>query len=76
MLEKKIFKVINIYGHDGDNGHVSWTKCINYPSLSARRLHVNLNEIGLVVFEKRSFENVDRQLTSDLWPRSPNDFDL
>ena len=25
---------------------------------------------------KKPFENVDKQLTCDLWPRSPNDFDL
>ena len=36
----------------------------------------NLNEIDLVVSEEKCFENVDRQLTSDLWPRSSHDLDL
>ena len=34
---------------------------------------MKLTGIGLVVSEEKPFENVDRQLTSDLWPRSPND---
>ena len=29
-----------------------------------------------ITSEKKSFENVDRQLTCDLWPRSTNDLDL
>ena len=37
---------------------------------------MNLIEISLVVSEEKSFENVDRQITSDLGPRSPNDLDL
>ena len=28
------------------------------------------------ISEKKPFENVERQLTCDLWPRSPNDLDL
>ena len=35
----------------------------------------NIIEIGPVVSEEKSFENL-RQITSDLWPRSPNDLDL
>ena len=31
---------------------------------------------GPVVSEMKPFENVDRQLTCDLWPRSSNDLDL
>ena len=33
-------------------------------------------EIGPVFSEEKSFKNVDRQITSDLWPRSPNDLDF
>ena len=36
----------------------------------------NLNEIGPVVSEEKLLENVDRQLTCDLRPRSPKDLDI
>ena len=37
---------------------------------------MKLIEIGPVFSEEKSFKNVYRQITSDLWPRSPNDLDL
>ena len=39
VLEKKIFKVFTIYGHDGHLGHEAWTIYTNFPSPFPRRLH-------------------------------------
>ena len=48
---------------------------LSFPPLS-RDCIWNLIEISPVVSEEKSFENVDKQMTSDLWPRLPNDLDL
>ena len=36
----------------------------------------NLNEIGLLFLKEQPFENVKRQLTCELWPKSANDLNL
>ena len=42
----------------------------------ARRLHMKFNSNWSSSFGGKPFENVDRQLTCDLWPSSPNNLDL
>ena len=42
VLEKKMLKVFNIqvHGHCGHFGHVTWTIYINFPSLFPRRPNI------------------------------------
>ena len=42
----------------------------------ARGCKRNLIQTGPEVSEEKSFVNVDRQLTCDLWPTSQNNLDL
>ena len=76
VLEKKIFKVFTIQGHGGRLGHVTLTKCIKFIPFFAWRLHINFIQIALVLSEKKSFENVDREQTNEFKSRSLNDLDL
>ena len=46
-----------------------------FPSLLEGSI-LNVNEIGPVVSEEKPFENVDKQLICDLWPRSQNNLEL
>ena len=76
LWSRTFFKVFTIYRHVVHLGHVTWTKYkLSFPPLSTDCIW-NLIEISLLVSEEESFENVDRQITSDLWPRSPNNLDL
>ena len=68
--------VCTIYGHGGHLNHVTWQKYIKFLSPFARRPHMKFKEIGPVVSEQKPFENMDRHLTCDLWPKSPNNLDL
>ena len=38
--EKKIFKVVTIYGYDGHLGHVTWTIYTNFSSPFLRMFHM------------------------------------
>ena len=60
---RRHFKVLTIAEHGACLGHVTWTKNLNFLSLFAERLHMNLIQIGPVVSEEKPFENIDRQLT-------------
>ena len=40
VLEKKIFKVLTIYGHGGHLGQVTWTIYINFHSPFSGRFHI------------------------------------
>ena len=63
--EKDFLKVIPIYGHGSHLGHVTQTKYINFLSLFAWRLHIKFISNWPIVLEKKSFENVDGQGTTD-----------
>ena len=52
----------------------SWSCDLDQIYKFARRLLTKSNFTDRV--SEKSFENVDTQLTIDLWPRSPNDLDL
>ena len=62
VLEKKILKVLIIYGHGGHLGNVTWTNYIYFHSPFPRRLHINLALIGQAVSEE-TFENVNGRTT-------------
>ena len=66
----------SIYRHGSHLGHVTWTKYKQFFPILPRGCIRKLNEIGPMNLETKFFENVDRQQTSDLLPRSLNGLDL
>ena len=80
LWTERFLNVFTIYGHGSPLGHVTWTKYMKCLSSFAWRLLMKFRNIletfCPAVSEERSFDDVDRQLTSDLWPRTPNDLEL
>ena len=74
--EEHFFRVFTIYGHGGRLGHVTCSNNINFLSLFARRLQIKFTGNWPRRFREECLKYVDKQLTYDLCPRSPNDLDL
>ena len=73
--EKKFYKVLTLYGHGGDTGHVTQLVLINFhflfvPKTFSYKIRL---QIAQQLLRKKKFQFL---YLNELWPRPRNDLDL